>query len=305
MVGQLHIFVNVYRRVTRRLSIFVGSKGPSPSGEPGESIHWSNMVSWEARTCRWFLPMKQNDFRGFSIYAPYILFLLLFELRIYVPSLTICWRGRTLSLFHQSNTRWSLLWQPHDLWALAPHALWLRPCRLGAAGNLRSSHIIQMVDPFSYWWSIYLVFLLVDLYVCLLKRKVYAHCFSAVLLVESISSAPVVPYVFQYCVCCFKNGALSPSFLPCVLFVSTPLHCSFQSCFNWSTYNKISKHALIFHLLLIFSTYVHLISMIIHHVSPEKMAGEVCLRPWVCAARLGPSIGSGVAPLAKLTNGYG
>jgi hypothetical protein len=36
------------------------------------------------------LPMKQNDFHGFSIYAPYILFLLLFELRIYVPSLTIC-----------------------------------------------------------------------------------------------------------------------------------------------------------------------------------------------------------------------
>ena len=73
--------------------------------------------------------------------------------------------------------------------------------------------------------------LLVDFYVCTAQKKSVCSLFLCVLLVESISSAPVVPYVFQF-VCCFKHGALPPSFLPCVLFVSTPLHCSSQSCFN-------------------------------------------------------------------------
>ena len=169
------------------------------------------------------LPMKQNDFHGCSIYAPYILLLLLlllllFELRIYVPSLTICWMGRTLSLEPIQHKVKSLM-------ATSRFVSLGTSCSVAAAlqaGSGWESKIIPYHPdgrPFQL--------LVVNL--------------SCVLLVESISSAPVVPYVFQF-VCCFKHGALPPSFLPCVLFVSTPLHCSSQSCFNWSTFNKIIQN---------------------------------------------------------------
>ena len=155
----------------------------------------------------------------------------------------------------------------------------------------------------------------------LLKRKVYAHCFSAFCWLNRYPP----PQLFLMFSNLFAVSNMVPfppvSFLASCLFphLSTVRPSLVSIDQHITKLYKISKHALIFHLLLIYSTYVHLVSMIFHHVSPcstflplifhhfppEKMAGEVCLRPWVCAARLGPSIGSGVAPLAKLTNGYG